>query len=107
MGDKGLLGPGVRDEATEAGGRLGRVGRRPAQKQGFCGGAGLCWRRARPPPRAPGLLPAPRRARLRPLSGPAASRPGTHANKDASIYSPLPGRFLRHSAGTIIKLICI
>lgn len=106
MGDKGLLGPGVRGGASEAGSCWGgwaggqRRSRGPAGAR-VCAGAGPASAlRARPPARAP---PSPPTATHRPRG----RRAGTHANKDASIYSPLPGRFLRHSAGTIIKLICI
>lgn len=106
MGDKGLLGPGVRGGASEAGSCWGGWAGGQRRSRGPAGARSVL-APGRPPPCAPGLLPAPRRARLRPLTGPAAGRAGTHANKDASIYSPLPGRFLRHSAGTIIKLICI
>lgn len=81
--------------------RLGHRGRKLAEGDGqaargrsrgsagaqVCAGAGPG---LRPAHQASCLLP-PRRPP--PLTGPVASRAGTYANKDASIYLPLPADF--------------
>lgn len=77
------------------------------QQQGLLRGTGLCWRRAWPlqPRRSLPIAPAaPARGHS---PGPAAS-PGGVARKQGCFYLLASAcRFLRHSAGTIIKLICI
>lgn len=92
-GTLGLLGPEVRDWAPRRKAGLGGVGRRPGQRQGL--------RRAQVRAGAwPGLRPARGASCSLPPRPPAATHPapgpvraGTHANKDASIYSPLPVDF--------------
>lgn len=93
----------------QGGGKLAEEGWEGGQgrKQGLWRGAGRCWRLARPPPGAPGLLLAPAAPACGHSPGPAAI-PGEDARKQGCFYLLASAcGFLRHSAGTIIKLICI